>query len=226
MDSSIVDHCFCQGRVITLSFTFIFSDLSLKSANFTSLLVNLHLNAAEPLLEVLIVMLKDGDLSLNSCNLLFLLHKLHKQVLIFSELGHLMNIEASTRAAAIDGNFNNWIIGLELDLLDVSLQLVVQLMKCQSCLVDGYRRLSSSYIRSAASVIETWSSAVETCSNPSSDVGGGVSGAGVCGGGGLGIRMMTCSFSLIHGGLGAYGASVRGSLLSQDWLFIFVLGDG
>ena len=72
-----------------LSFTFVFSDLSLKSANFTSLLVNLHLNAAEPLLEVIIVMLKDGDLSLNSCNLLFLLHKLGK--LIIKHFNNIIN---------------------------------------------------------------------------------------------------------------------------------------
>ena len=105
---------FDDSHNIYLSFSFIFSYLILQSTYLCSLLTNLHLNAAEPLLIVSIVMLEDGDVSLYSSNLLFLLHELRKlnqtshsirgakicsyQTFPFFVLIHVLYIETSSSA--------------------------------------------------------------------------------------------------------------------------------
>ena len=138
-----------------------------------------------------------------------------------------MDIEASTGAAAIDRNSDIGISGIELNLLDVLLQLVVQLMKSQTSLVDGDGTASVSVVigaRTGAGVISSGSGG----SQSSSDMTGGVSGAGV-GGGGLSERVLTYS-SVVAGGTsgGETGSSavvtrsdssgsVRGLVLSRNY---------
>ena len=142
-----------------------------------------------------------------------------------------MDIEASTRAAAIDRNSDIGISGIELNLLDVLLQLVVQLMKSQTSLVDGDGTASVSVVIGAGTgtgVISSSSSYGSGGSQSSSDMGRGVRGAGV-GGGGLSERVLTCS-SVVTGGTsgGETGSSavvtrsdgsgsVRGLVLSRNY---------
>ena len=99
--------------------------------------------------------------------------------------------------AGVARNMDNWAVRVQPDLTDVQLQLVVQLVKSQTSLVDGGRTTRASlFIRAGtgAGVISSrrwrwWSSST---SKNSSTIGV-VTGAGVRCSGGLSKSVLTCS---------------------------------
>ena len=100
--------------------------------------------------------------------------------------------------AGVARNMDNWAVRVQPDLADVHLQLVVQLVKSQTSLVDGGRTTRASlFIRAGtwAGVFSSrwwrWRSYSTTSKNSSSI--SIVTGAGVRCGGGLGKSMLTCS---------------------------------
>ena len=100
--------------------------------------------------------------------------------------------------AGVARNMDNWAVRVQPDLTDVQLQLVVQLVKSQTSLVDGGRTTRASlFIRAGtwAGVFSSrwwrWRSYSTTSKNSSSI--GAVTGAGIRRGGGLSISVLTCT---------------------------------